>query len=104
MDGWFENVATIPIDKFGNTLVYWNGNLQQYLYDEPEDYDRDSHTIKRPAFYASIFSVLCVDEPNDRLAVTKQSATRAFNAFQIDNRSIFNAYMNQLLRDKDSVM
>ena len=106
MDQLFASTDEIRLGSIVSSLMYpsyHNTALSSYIHNVDKQYDRDKRCMERNVFYAGIFAAIMTDDAN-RTVVTKKSATRAFDAFHINNRSVFNTFIYELLEDKDSVM
>jgi hypothetical protein len=106
LDAWFASADEVPIRQLESKVVYSyhsNTSLSSYIRNIDVAFDRSYRCTERNVFYASIFLILAGDD-KERTVLTRQSVSRAFDAFQINNRSIFNTFIYELLEDKDSVM
>jgi hypothetical protein len=106
LDAWFASADEVPIRQLESKVVYSyhsNTSLSSYIRNIDVAFDRSYRCTERNVFYASIFLILAGDD-KERTVLTRQSVSRAFDAFQINNRSIFNTFIYELLEDKDSVI
>lgn len=106
MDEWCAQSPEIPLHKWYSEVGYGYSNrsyLSSYIHNSDPEMDNSNRCAERNVFYAGVFCVLMADDVK-RTVITRESATRAFDAFHIDNRSLFNTFLYELLEDRESVM